>query len=192
MEREMTMRQLSVFLSISLDGYFADLNGDVSWAHRDDPEFNAFVASNASAGGELLMGRRTYDLMASYWPTAMAKERDPIVADGMNSLPKIVFSRTMSEAGWINTRLIRENPAQAVHALKRAEGKDMVVLGSGSIVAQLVEAGLVDVFQLVVVPIALGAGQSVFAGISERLALTLTDSRAFAKGNVVLTYAPSR
>ncbi len=68
----------------------------------------------------------------------------------------------------------------------------MVVLGSGSIVAQLVEAGLVDVFQLVVVPIALGAGQSVFAGISERLALTLTDSRAFAKGNVVLTYAPSR
>ncbi len=186
------MRQLGVFLSISLDGYFADQNGDASWAHRDDPEFNAFIAGNASIGGELLMGRRTYDLMASYWPTAMAREREPIVADGMNSLPKIVFSQTMSEAGWNNTRLIREDPVAAVRALKQVEGKDMVALGSGTIVSQLAEAGLVDVFQFVVVPIALGAGRSVFAGISERLALTLTDSRAFARGNVVLTYTPSQ
>lgn len=156
------MRKLGVFLSISVDGYFADSGGDMSWVHDGDPEFNAFVAENASSGNALVMGRRTYDLMAAYWPTDFAKQNDPIVATAMNSLPKIVFSRTMREADWYNTRLVQSDPIEAMRVLKRDEGQDMIVLGSGSIVSLFAQAGLVDRFQFVIVPLALGAGRSVF------------------------------
>lgn len=185
------MRKLSVFLSISVDGYFADSGGDMSWAHDRDPEFNRFVADNASSGNELVMGRRTYDLMTAYWPTDFARRNDPVMAVAMNSLPKIVFSRTMRKAVWNNTRLIGSDPVEAMRALKREEGRDMVVLGSGRIVCLLAQAGLVDSFQFVIVPVALGAGHSVFAGISENLRLQPIGSRTFKNGNVVLTYVPA-
>ncbi|KQV81987.1 dihydrofolate reductase family protein [Rhizobium sp. Root1220] len=185
------MRKLRIFLSISLDGYFADENGDLNWAHSDDTEFNAFVAGNASAGGELVMGRVTYDLMAAYWPTAVAKQNDPVVAEGMNSLPKLVFSRKTREATWANTRLTNDDPVDTIRVLKREQGRDLVVLGSGSIVRQLATAGLVDGFQFVVVPIVLGRGQSVFADIGETIRLQLTGNRAFGNGNLVLTYIPA-
>ena len=91
------MRKLVVFNQVTLDGYFADMNGDLSWAHKNDAEWNAFVADNAKGGGLLLFGRITYELMASYWPTPYAIENDPIVAKQMNNLPKVVFSRTMDK-----------------------------------------------------------------------------------------------
>jgi dihydrofolate reductase len=185
------MRKLSVFLSISVDGYFSDSEGDMSWAHDRDPEFNGFVADNASSGNALVMGRRTYDLMTAYWPTDIARTTDPVLASAMNDLPKIVFSRTMREVGWNNTPLVRTDAVEAMGALKRQQGPDMVVLGSGSIVSLLAQAGLVDSFQFVIVPLALGAGRSVFAGMSERLRLAPSRSRTFRNGNVVLTYQPA-
>ena len=80
------MRKLVVFNQVTLDGYFADASGDMGWAHNDqkDEEWNAFVAENANAGGLLLFGRITYELMAGYWPTPHAIEHDPIVAERMN------------------------------------------------------------------------------------------------------------
>ena len=182
------MRKLGVFLSVSLDGYFTDALGDMSWAHNDDPQFNAFVAGNASGGGELLMGRITYELMASYWPTPHAMERDPIVAKAMNNLPKVVFSRTLKEASWNNTRLAADELGQEVRRMKQSEGPDLVILGSGSVAGQLAEQGLVDEFQFVVVPLALGAGRSMFAGITRRMPLSLSATRTFHNGNVLLTY----
>jgi dihydrofolate reductase len=91
------MRKLRVYNSVSLDGYFTDANGDMSWAHKMDPEWQAFVAENVSGGGELLFGRVTYELMASYWPTPAAQS-NPIIAERMNSLPKVVFSKTLDKA----------------------------------------------------------------------------------------------
>jgi dihydrofolate reductase len=182
------MRKLGVFMSVSLDGYFTDVDGDMSWAHTDDPQFNAFVAGNASGGGELLMGRITYELMASYWPTSHAMENDPIVAKAMNDLPKVVFSRTLKEASWNNTRLAADELGQEIRRMKQSAGPDLVILGSGSIAGQLAEQGLVDEFQLVVVPLALGAGRSMFEGITRRLPLSLTGTRSFHNGNVLLTY----
>jgi dihydrofolate reductase len=87
------MRKLIIFNQVTLDGYFTGANGDISWAHKDnqDAEWNAFVADNANTGGSLLFGRITYELMASYWPTPDAIKNDPIVAEAMNSLPKVVF-----------------------------------------------------------------------------------------------------
>jgi dihydrofolate reductase len=92
------MRRLIVFNHVTLDGFITDSKGDMSWAHKNDAEWNAFVEENAGGGGELVLGRVTYDLMAGFWPTAYAKETLPVVAERMNNLPKIVFSKSMDEA----------------------------------------------------------------------------------------------
>lgn len=185
------MRKLTMFNQVSLDGYFVDAKGDMSWAHKNDPEWNEFVAGNASGGGELLFGRVTYQMMASYWPTPLAARNDPIVAERMNSMPKVVFSRTLDKASWQNTRLVKDDIAAEVRRMKNAPGNDIAILGSGNIVAQLAQQGLIDEYQIVVNPIVLGVGRTLFEGINKKLNLRLTSSRAFSNGKVVLFYAPS-
>jgi dihydrofolate reductase len=182
------LRKLVVYNSVSLDGCFTDLNGDMSWAHKADPEWQAFVSQNASGGGELVFGRVTYQLMASFWPTPLAAQSNPIVAERMNSLPKVVFSRTLDRVSWSNTRLMKGEPAAEVHALKQEPGPSMVIMGSGTIVAQLAEAGLVDEYQIVVNPIVLGKGRTLFDGVRTSLRLRLIGSRIFGNGNAVLSY----
>ena len=139
------MRKLSVFNNISLDGYFCDANGDMSWAHKggNDAEWNDFVSENAKGGGELLFGRVTYQMMASYWPTPMAMKTMPAVAERMNATPKIVFSRTLNDAAWNNTKLVNGDLAAEVRKLKEQAGPGMAILGSGTIVSQL-GAGRID------------------------------------------------
>lgn len=184
------MRKLAVFNSVTLDGYFVDTKGDMSWAHKDDPEWNGFVADNASGEAVLVFGRVTYEMMASWWPTPQALQSMPVVAERMNSLQKVVFSRTLDRASWSNTRLVQSDLVSSIRKLKREPGNDLVILGSGSIVAQLAQEGLIDEFQIALNPIALGAGRTMFAGIKDRLNLKLTHTRAFANGNVFLRYEP--
>ena len=182
------MRKLSVFNSVTLDGYFTDKNGDMSWAHQDDPEWNAFVAENASGGGMLLFGRITYEMMASFWPSPAAVEQMPEVAEGMNNSPKIVFSRTMDKATWKNTTVVTGDIAAAVRKLKEERGGPMVILGSGTIVSQLTQAGLIDEYQIALNPIVLGSGRTMFDGVKDKLKLKRTESRSFGNGNVFLCY----
>ncbi len=188
------MRQLVVFNNVTLDGYFTGANGDFSWAHSGapDPEFEEFVAGNAAGDGELLFGRITYELMAGYWPTAMARDHDPAVAERMNALPKVVFSRTLKSAAWSNSRVAEGDLVPAVRVMKEASGGDMVILGSGSIVAQLAAAGLVDEYQLVVNPVVLGAGRTMFDGVGKRLNFALKRSRTFGGGKALLCYQPAK
>jgi dihydrofolate reductase len=186
------MRKLVVFNNITLDGYFTGVDGDFSWAHvgGDDAEFNAFVAENASGGGQLVLGRITYELMASYWPTSDALRNDPIVAEGMNSMPKVVFSRTLDEAAWSNTRLVNGDLATEIRRLKGEPGPGMAILGSGSIVSQLASEGLIDEYQVVVNPVVLGMGRTMFDGMKSRLNLKPTRTRSFSNGKVYLCYEP--
>jgi dihydrofolate reductase len=184
------MRKLMVFNSMSLDGFIADGEGDMSWAHKQDEEWNSFVAGNASGEGVLVFGRRTYDMMAGYWPTAMAAQNSPVVAKRMNELQKIVFSRTMLEASWQNTTLVKGELAREMKRLKEQPGAGLVILGSASIVAQLSDARLIDEYQIAMNPIVLGGGKSMFDGIREKLPLKLTRSRSFQNGNLFLTYQP--
>jgi dihydrofolate reductase len=187
------MRRLTMFNSVSADGYFTDANGDMSWAHKDDPEFNDFTASNAKGGeGTLLFGRVTYEMMKSFWPTPEAAKAFPDVAKGMNQMPKVVFSRSMEAATWQNTKLVKDDPVAAVEKMKQESGSDMVIMGSGTIVALLAGAGLVDEYQLVVVPIVLGGGRTLFEGIKQRLQLKLVNERRFKNGNVLVCYQPTR
>ncbi|HUQ07852.1 MAG TPA: dihydrofolate reductase family protein [Kofleriaceae bacterium] len=188
---------LTVFNSVSLDGYFTDDNGDMRWAYEvpPDPEFDDFVAGNArggaGSGGAIVFGRVTYEMMAGYWPTPEAAQAMPDVAASMNKMTKYVFSRSLRAAQWQNTRVVKGDVVKEVRRLK-ADAGDLVIMGSGSIVAPLVQAGLVDELQLVVTPVVLGAGRTMFEGAEGRHRWTLAKSRVFKNGKVSLTYQPAR
>jgi dihydrofolate reductase len=183
------MRKLIVFDNVSIDGYFTDAAGDMSWAHKRDPEWVEFTSANARSGGMLLFGRKTYDMMAAYWPTEAAMKAMPDVAESMNRMPKVVFSRTMTAPLWKNTQLIKSDIAGAVRKLKEEPGPGMAIIGSGTIVAQLTDAGLIDEYHIVTHPIALGGGRTLFEGIEARLNLRTIDSRSFRNGCVFTRYA---
>ncbi len=187
------MRRLSVFNGVTLDGYFVDSKGDMSWAHAgsDDAEWNAFAAENAGGSGVLVFGRITYELMAGYWPTPLASKNNPAVAEGMNRMPKVVFSRTLDKASWSNTKLVKSDMAAEIRKMKKESGPDMVILGSGSIVAQLAQEGLIDEYQIALKPVVLGQGRTMFDGIKQKLNLKLTKTRAFRNGSVMLWYEPA-
>jgi dihydrofolate reductase len=191
-KRYRAMSRLVVFNHVTLDGYFTDKNGDMSWAHVDDEdsEWKAFVEDNARGGGVLLFGRITYELMASYWPTPNAIQNYPIVAKQMNDLPKVVFSRTLDKVSWNNTKLVKSDMVAEIRKMKEESGKDMVILGSGNIVSQLAEEDLIDEYKIVVNPIVLGKGRTMFDDIKKKLSLKLTKTRTFGNGNVLLCYEP--
>jgi dihydrofolate reductase len=186
------MRKLIVFNNVSLDGYFVDAKGDMSWAHSQDPEWNAFTRDNARGACEMIFGRITYEMMASFWPTPQAMQMMPEVARGMNDSPKIVFSKTLQKATWNNTRLLKGDPVAEVQKLKSEPGPGMVIFGSGTIITQLAQRGLIDEFQIAICPIVLGKGRTMFEGIKDKLQLKHTSTRTFCNGNVFLCYQPSR
>jgi len=186
------MRKLAVFNHVSLDGFFVDGSNGMSWAHggrtTQDPEWDAFVAENAGGNSTLLFGRVTYELMAGYWPTPLAAKNDAVVAQRMNQLPKVVFSRTLQQASWSNTRLVRNNLAAEVRKMKNEPGESLVIFGSGNIISQLASEGLIDEYQFVVNPLVLGQGRTMFSTITQKVNLKLVRSRAFRNGNVYLCY----
>jgi dihydrofolate reductase len=185
------MRKLDVFDNVSLDGFFVDAKGDMSWAHKHDEEWSAFTSGNASGQGELLFGRVTYDMMAGFWPTPQAAQMLPAVAASMNAMHKYVFSRTLDAVSWQNTTLVKGDLVSEVTRLKQQPGPDMVILGSGSLVSQLTRARLIDEYQIVLNPIVLGKGRTLFETVEDQVRLTLTKTKAFSNGNVVLWYEPA-
>jgi len=186
------MPKLRVFNMVSLDGYIADKHGDMSWAHRGathpDAQWDAFVQSNAQGGGQLLFGRVTYDLMIQFWPTPAASQHNPAVAERMNNMPKIVFSNVLKQATWNNTKIVSGNIEAEIRAMKAGSEKQMVILGSASIVSQLTQAELIDEYQFAIVPVVLGGGKTMFEGVTKPPALKLTKTRTFENGNVVTCY----
>ncbi len=184
------MRKLTVFNLMTLDGYIAGEDGDISW-HNVDQEFQELADKAANSGNTLIFGRVTYELMASFWPTEEALKTDPLVAQGMNKAEKIVFSRTLDKVVWNNTRLVKQDLTGDIGKLKQQEGKDLTILGSGSIVAQLAQEGLIDRYEILLNPVVLGKGKTMFEGLKGRLNLKLTGTRTFGNGNVLLTYEPA-
>ncbi len=184
------MRKVTVFNFVTLNGYYKGPKGDISW-HRHGAEENEYAAGNLKSGSTLLFGRVTYEMMASYWPTPIALKNDPIVAEGMNTAEKIVFSRTLKKAEWNNTRLVKDNIVDEIKNMKQQSGKDMTLLGSGSIVTQFAEQGLIDEYQFMVDPVVLGDGTPIFKGIKHKLDLKLIRTRTFKSGVALLCYEPA-
>jgi len=130
--------------------------------------------------------------MAKYWPTPAAATDDPIVADKMNRLPKIVFSRTLSSVDWQNTRLVKGNMAEEISKLKQQPGKDLIIFGSANLAATFIQHGLLDEFRIMVNPVVLGNGKPLFKGIKIKLNLKLLKTKTFGSGNVLLYYQPAK
>ncbi len=184
------MRKLIVFNMVSLDGFFADVDGGIGW-HVVDAEFNRFAVDQLHTVDALVFGRKTFDLMAEYWTTADAIKDDPEVAERMNSLPKIVVSTTRIDVeNWQNSRVLRGSLPEAINALKQQPGRDLIVFGSGELVSALTNHGLVDEYRLMIAPVILGKGRSQFEGVTHNIKLKALTSRPFASGALLLTFQP--
>lgn len=183
------MGRLGVFNFITLNGFYKGLNEDTSW-HRHGDEEEKFSEEGVASESIILFGRVTYELMASFWPTENAIKMMPVVAEGMNKAEKIVFSRTLKKADWNNTRIIKDNMIEEVKKMKKTSGKDLTILGSGNITTQLAEHDLIDDYQIMIDPVAIGNGTSIFKGIGHKLDLELVDTRTFKSGVVLLNYRP--
>ncbi len=181
------MRKLSIFNFTTLNGFYKGPNEEINW-HKHGEEEKQYSIEGIKTGNTLLFGRITYQMMASFWPTPMALQNDPIVAEGMNKAEKIVFSRTLEKAEWNNTRLIKENIVEEIKKLKQTPGKDMTILGSGSIVTLFAEYGLIDEYEIMIDPVAIGDGTPIFKGIRNKLDLKLASTRTFKSGSVLLCY----
>ena len=149
----------------------------------------------------VLFGRRTYQMFASFWPrfledASVPDPHDPgrrspeMKAMGvmLNEAEKIVFSRTLKQAAWKNSRISRELDPREIEALKRRPGKDIIIFGSGSIVSQLTEHRLIDDYQFVVAPILLGNGRPLVADVPHSRKLRLREAKTYPSGNVTLSY----
>lgn len=183
------MRKVILFNMITLDGFFEGPNRELDW-HNVDEEFNEFADEQLMTFDMLLFGRVTYELMASYWPTPTALNDDPDIANLMNSIPKIVFSRTLEKADWNNTRLVKDHVAEEMAKLKGMPGMDLAIFGSGVLASSFTNLGLIDEYRLIVNPVILGDGHSMFRGVNGRLNLKLLKTRTFRSGNVLLYYEP--
>ena len=185
------MRKVILFNMMTLDGFFSGPNGEIDW-HNVDDEFNDFAIEQLKEVDTLLFGRVTYDMMASYWPTEEARKNDPVVAERMNTLPKIVFSKSLPQAQWENTRLVKESFAAEVTKLKHQPGKDLIIFGSSDLAVTFIEHGLLDECRVMINPVVLGRGKSLFKGINDRLRLQLLRTKTFHSGNVLLYYEPAK
>ncbi|HEX2382971.1 MAG TPA: dihydrofolate reductase family protein [Acidimicrobiales bacterium] len=184
------MRNVISFMVTTLDGYVEGPNGEFDWPNVDD-EFNDFAIKQLADIDTLLFGRVGYEGMASYWPTDQAQRDDPDVAGLMNGVAKVVYSKTLDKADWSNTTLVQDDAATDVEQRKQQSGKTMGIFGSPNLAVSLMRAGLVDELRVMVMPILLGAGRSLYDALDgERVAVQHVDTRTFASGNVIITYRP--
>jgi dihydrofolate reductase len=198
------VRRIVVFNRVTPEGYFAGPDGNLDWVVPDkELDRSAAEAIERSGTDTILLGRRTYELFEAFWPHALndsltspdphdAGQLSPemrAMAVMLNETPKVVFSKTLQEVTWKNSRLLHELDPREIEAMKSRPGKDMIVLGSGSIVSQLTQHGLIDEYQLVVSPILLGSGRPLLSGVSNSLRLDLLEAKPYPSGNVMLRYA---
>jgi dihydrofolate reductase len=183
------MGRLTYGMGVSLDGHIADRKGDIGWSAPDD-ELHQYWNDQARDIAVSLYGRTLYELMSAFWPTAdEAPDATPLVvefAQLWRAMPKVVFSRTLESIDW-NSRLERGDVVEVARQLK-AETDGLIEVGGATLAAPLVRAGLVDEFQVVVMPTAVGGGTPYFPSLDEWLRLELVENRTFPSGAVLLRY----
>jgi dihydrofolate reductase len=183
------MNKVILFVQISLDGFFEGPKKEIDWSMVDD-ELHAHVNEVLGTMGGFLSGRGAYELMAGYWPTADAdpasppfvKEFAPIWRD----MPKVVYSKTLTSAGW-NTTIARDVVREEVEALKLQAKADLIV-GGGELGAAFMAQDLIDEYRIYVHPIQIGEGNRLFPPSQEKVLLRLVETRAFGNGVVLLRY----
>lgn len=176
------MRDLILWDMVSLDGHFEAPEGDLDWFAVDD-ELERYILDSQSAVGTVLFGRRTYLGMKGYWETA-----EGTIAEFMNAVPKVVFSTTLEQADWHNTRLVRQDAPAEVERLKAEAGDPIFAFGSADFSATLIRHDLVDEYRIGINPVLLGAGTPLFKGGHDRRPLRLVECNQLKSGLVILHY----
>jgi dihydrofolate reductase len=196
-------RRIVTFNWVTADGYFAGLDGNLDWVVPDEEQAKA-AAKDISRFDTVLFGRRTYEIFEKFWahvavddsgtvpdphrPERRSREHG-VVATALNKMSKLVFSRTMKDVTWHNSRLLRELEPREIETMKEQPGKDMIIFGSGSIVSQLTQHGLIDEYQFAVCPVLLGSGRPLLSGVSKHLRLDLLEAKSLPSGDLMLRYA---
>jgi dihydrofolate reductase len=182
------MRQVVLQFIVSLDGYSCDVDNGLRDVMQeiDDPEQEKYALSRLWQAGTHIMGRVTYEVMASFWPGSSHPAAAP-----MNDIPKVVFSRTLQSADWPQTRIARGDTAEEIARLKAEPGGEIVAHGGTQFVRSLIRLGLVDQYRLWVLPAAAGQGAPLFTGLAHPLTLGLVKSTAFPSGILELVYSPA-
>lgn len=198
-------RRIIAFNRVSADGYFSPPDGNLNWTVPEE-ELDKGAAANMNGEGTLLFGRKTYEMFAAFWPHALEDPKGPqdphsagrrspeikAMARYINDAVKIVFSRTLKDVHWKNSRIINKFDPRQVEAIKNEPGKDIMIFGSGTIASQLAQNNLIDEYQFVVGPILLGDGRTLIDGISRTTRLELLEAKPYKGGNVMLRYAAGK
>ena len=199
------MRRIVAFDRVTADGYFTSPDGKLDWV-VPEPQIDKEAGEGMSGQGAILFGRRTYEMFQAFWPHAledpgtapdphMPGRRSPEIramAVWINEAAKTVFSKTLEDVTWKNTRLIRAFDPREVEAMKKQPGPDMLIFGSGAIASQLTEHGLIDEYRFIVGPVLLGGGKSLISGLTKSSRLDLLEAKTYPSGNVMLRYAPHK
>lgn len=190
------MRKLHMKMSMSIDGFVAGSNGENDWIFKTgDKESKAWAVAQSWDAGLIIMGRKSFEMMAPYWPTST-----DAFAPSMNEIPKAVFTKkgfkgidpghhpSPAAASWANARVFDGDLAEEIRELKAAQGKPIAAIGGAEFMRNLIGTGLVDEFRLVIHPVVLGAGLPIFAGLAKPLYLKLVDVKVFPGGTIVHVY----
>jgi dihydrofolate reductase len=182
------MREVVVETMMSLDGYVAPV-ARIFEARtvREDPRMKEGKLERLSRVGTHIMGRVTFEEMATHWPYS----DDPYAAP-MNELPKVVFSKTLQTADWANSRIASGDLAEEIGALREQDGGDIIAWGGATFLQSLSRAGLVDEYRIAISPVAIGDGQSMFKGLTAPVGLELVQAETFEAGTALHTYRPRR
>ena len=180
------MRQLVLQMGVTLDGYVAGTGGAGDWGlPAEHPGVQAWKVASLRKVGTHIMGRVTYEQMAGYWPDATGE-----YAEFMNTLPKVVFSRTLPAAGWAGSRIARGDLTEEIAALKDEPGGEIMAHGGAAFVQALSRLGLIDEYRLVILPVALGAGLPLFKDLAKPLRVDLAEAATFPDGTAIHVYRP--
>ena len=184
------MQRILVFNNVSIDGLFSDADGGVGWAKRDGEELTEYVKQSRGDISNYLFGRTTYQMFAGFWPTPAGKAANPYFAKILSEGQKVVFSKSLKQAAWENTVIEPTADASTIRRLKSSGKGDCLIFGSGSLVRDLTEKGLIDEYQLVLNPVILGRGQPLFSPLPASIELRLLEAKTFRNGTVLLRYQP--
>jgi dihydrofolate reductase len=185
------MRKIVLLMHISLDGFVAGPNGEMSWIKVDDSLWN-YITEVTNAADTALFGANTYKLMEAYWPTAdkqpNATKHDIDHAHWVNAANKFVFSKTLEKTSWQHTSIIKDNIKEEMIKLKKQPGKNLLMIGSLSLAQIFMQMGLIDELRLNVNPVILGSGKSLFNGINQPIDFSLGNVQSFKTGVLAVTY----
>jgi dihydrofolate reductase len=178
------MRRLFWQINVTLDGYMEGPGGELDdTAQFGDPDFEHYASGMLQSIDDIVLGRRTYELFAQYWPSATGPDAERLIA-----LPKLVFSRTLRNVDWANARLAQRSVVEEGTRLKHQPGADIALFGSANLAASLARADLIDEYRLLVSPVVLGRGNAAFAASWDRTRLELLKATTWSSGMLALFY----